>query len=309
MAVKYNKDTRSKSDPAVPVNQLLANPAAKGMLDVGVAVPEIVQLKLDQVLDNPHQARKNFDAAAIRNLSISLTERGQLTPIIVRPHETDGEKYYLVAGERRLRAFRLLDKEKPDAGFGKILAIVTTRDDPESLSLLENVTRQNLSVIELADGLESLVRNRGYTLEVVAAILGMTATDVGEHIGLLRLPDEILAVVRTSVPDRFSRSALVELSRTEDGVREELWKRMLEGPVTVSEVRSARKAAKDAPSKNADGIALGALGRNLKAVGKGVEAMAEYRGHMAKEHREGLLKIRARIDELLSESEPTTDVR
>lgn len=269
--------------------------ARSGMF--GAIAPTAVLVDIDSIYENPHQARKRFDEQEISQLASSIKERGLLSPILVRKHETEKGKSVLVAGERRLRAFKLL-------GAKKIPAIITTVQDTESLSLIENVARANLSIIETSDGLAKLLKNGGYQHAEAASILGMSEAEVGEHMGILRLPDEILAIVRESAPDRFTKSALVELSRVEDeATRTELWIRMQNGALTVSELRSTKRAARTEQPDNYEGKALATLGKGLKSVGKTIESMVEFKGFIAKEHRERLLAIRNTIDTLLAEPE------
>jgi ParB/RepB/Spo0J family partition protein len=296
MAPKFQ---RVSNTPAPATHVGAPSIAANGLFGVPASLPTIVALDVSVILDNPNQARKHFDAESIGILANSIKERGQLTPILVRPHEADELKYYLVAGERRLRAIKLLERKT-------IHAIVTMNNDPESLSLIENASRENLSPIEFADGLKSLIEHGGHTQEAVATIVGVSAVDVSEHLGILTLPDWMLDALRKSETRRFTRSALVELSRiTDDKARDDVWARMLEGPVTVSEMRMARKESKKdgGARKDSTGAVLASLGRTINGFTKGVATLKANKGHLEKEHLERLLAVRTEIDELLAETD------
>jgi len=293
---------RSTNTTASPVGIDTKQSTAAATFGVPTDFPNVSALDESAILDNPHQARKHFDHDAIAQLAESIERRGLLSPILVRPHGQEKGKYVLIAGERRLRAIRLL-KQKT------IFAIVTFRDDPESLSLIENLARSNLTMMETADGLKNLMDNRKLQQDEAAAILGISVSDIREYAAILRLPSRILDVVRSSSPDAFSRSALVELSRIDDDVAmSEMWSRMTDVGATVSELRSVRKASNKTPvQRSPNGAALAALGRTLNAFTSGVKSLKTHREHMEQAHRERLLEIRAEIDELLGQ--PILDVR
>ena len=103
---------------------------------------EVVYLKIEDIIPNKFQPREIFDETGLDELSDSIKEHGVIQPVIVRPM---GDKYELIAGERRCKASSL-------AGLTTIPAIVREMDDRESakVSLLENLQRKNLSPIEEA---------------------------------------------------------------------------------------------------------------------------------------------------------------
>jgi ParB family transcriptional regulator, chromosome partitioning protein len=135
-------------------------------------------LPIEAIFPNPNQARKYFDPDALRELSASIKERGVLEPILVRPK--DG-RYEIVAGERRYRASKL-------AGLKEIPAMVREMSDEEAAadSLLENFQREDLTVIEKARALESLIQMM--TQDEAAKRLGCSVSTVRRHLELLDLP-------------------------------------------------------------------------------------------------------------------------
>lgn len=141
-------------------------------------------IQLDSVEPNPQQPRVHFDEAELDNLAASMKSVGVLQPIIVR---ADGEKYVLVAGERRCRAARL-------AGLTEIPAVIRPGEDDESSlteALIENVQREGLSPLEEAAAYDQLVAKYSMTHETIGMAVGKSKSSVSNTIRLLQLPAEI----------------------------------------------------------------------------------------------------------------------
>lgn len=157
--------------------------------NVGVYASELglVMAKVDSISPNPHQPRRSFDPEALRTLAESIKADGVMQPVVVRPVEGG---YELVAGERRLRASRL-------AGLAEIPAIVRPVDDRVSaeLALVENLQRADLSPVERALAFRALIERHGLTQAQLGERLGVDRTSVTNHLRLLELGDEILAMV------------------------------------------------------------------------------------------------------------------
>lgn len=142
-----------------------------------------VYLKLDEISPNPYQPRKEFDAQGLEELTQSIKAKGLIQPIIVR---RKGETYELIAGERRLRAAKLLNiKEIP--------AIIKDVDGAGSLelSLIENIQREDLNPIEQAHAFQYLVTKFQVTQEQIAEVIGKSRATVTNTLRLLKLPQEI----------------------------------------------------------------------------------------------------------------------
>ena len=145
-------------------------------------------IPLEQIRANPGQPRKRFDDAALLALADSIRERGVLQPVIVKPAE-DG--YELVAGERRWRAAQL-------AGESTIPALVDAMVDQAGsleLALIENLVREDLSAIEQAKALATLLEYLRLTGGVLAKRLGRSRTDIVNTVRLLDLPDEAIELI------------------------------------------------------------------------------------------------------------------
>jgi ParB family transcriptional regulator, chromosome partitioning protein len=149
---------------------------------------DLRELPVDLIAPNPNQPRKLFDEAALQALADSITERGLLQPVLVRP--LPGGTYELVAGERRWRAARL-------AGLNEVPALVRTRDDAQALevALIENMAREDLNPVEEARACAALVEDLGLSREDVGRRVGRSRVAVSNLLRLLDLPDEALGLL------------------------------------------------------------------------------------------------------------------
>ncbi len=148
--------------------------------DAGVS--KLVELKVTEVIRDESQPRKNFDKTALQELANSIREHGVLNPIVV---VKSGDKYQIVAGERRWRASQLAEKET-------IPAIVRTLDAQNKLelSIIENAQREDLSPIELATAYAKLKEQFNLTNEEIGKRVGKSSASIVNTMRLLRLPDE-----------------------------------------------------------------------------------------------------------------------
>ena len=148
----------------------------------------VERVALDRIRPGALQPRKDFDEAALRELSDSIREQGVVQPLIVRPL---GDGYELIAGERRWRAARL-------AGLTEVPVLVRTADDRSvlELGLIENLQRENLNPIEEAQGYAQLIEQFQLKQEEAAAKVGKSRTVVANALRLLRLPAAVQEAVR-----------------------------------------------------------------------------------------------------------------
>ena len=152
------------------------------------ATPELRRLPVELIAPNPRQPRQTFDEASLLALSESVSERGVLQPVLVRP--CPGGTYELIAGERRWRAAQL-------AGLDLVPAVVAPHEDRESLelALIENMAREDLNPIEEARACSLLVDELGLTREEVGRRVGRSRVAVSNLMRLLDLPDEVLELL------------------------------------------------------------------------------------------------------------------
>ena len=144
---------------------------------------KLVEVSLDSLVANPYQPRKVIEPETIRELASSIASEGLLQPVVARKV---GDKFELVAGERRWRAHQLLGKSKI------LVRVLPTSDvSSASLSLIENLQREGLDAIEEALGYNSLVVDFNLTQANVAERVGKSRTHVTNLIRLLQLDDEL----------------------------------------------------------------------------------------------------------------------
>ncbi|MCI5786332.1 MAG: ParB/RepB/Spo0J family partition protein [Helicobacter trogontum] len=146
-------------------------------------------IKCDQIIPNPMQPRQIFNDESLRELANSIKENGLLQPIVVRQSESEG--YILIAGERRLRATKLLQKEH-------IQAIVITAEDHKmrELALIENVQREDLNPIDLALCYQSLLKEHDLTQEKLAQKIHKSRTQITNTLRLLELSNKTQELLR-----------------------------------------------------------------------------------------------------------------
>jgi len=146
---------------------------------------QIVELPVDLIDPNPYQPRKEFDAAKLEELGESIRRHGLLQPVVVIPH---GERYLLVAGERRLRAHKLI-------GETDIRAIVADVDldrlRMRELALVENIQRENLNPVELAHAYQELLTVHGITHEELASIVHKSRSQITNTVRILSLSEYV----------------------------------------------------------------------------------------------------------------------
>ena len=137
---------------------------------------------------SPYQSRKNFDEENLKSLVESIREQGVIQPILVR--KSDKNKYELIAGERRLRAVKILGHKKIPAIEKKI-----TNESAAIYTLLENVQRENLNPIEEALGLEKLIKEFKFTQDKLAKKTGKSRSHIANLIRLLSLDKYVIKLL------------------------------------------------------------------------------------------------------------------
>lgn len=149
---------------------------------------KIIYVQTGQIKPSPYQPREDFDTQSLEELTQSIKEKGLIQPLIVRKK---GDYYELIAGERRLRAAKLLNiKEIP--------VIIKDVDDRDSLeiSLIENVQRQALNPIEEARAYQYLIDKFMVTQEKISQVLGKARATITNTLRLLKLPQEVQEEIR-----------------------------------------------------------------------------------------------------------------
>ena len=162
---------------------------------------EVVDLYLDDIIPNRFQPREVFNEQALKELSDSIKAHGVIQPIIVRKI---GDKYEIIAGERRYKASAM-------AGLTKIPAIIRNLDDKETskVALLENLQRKDLTPIEEARTYQKILELDSMTQEELGRTMGKSQAAIANKMRLLSLPDEVQeALLKDQISERHARSLL-----------------------------------------------------------------------------------------------------
>lgn len=187
----------------------MAERAETGLLRRSRGVRQLTRVRLEDIRANPDQPRKSFSENAIVELAGSIRRYGLLSPLTVRKSGEGG--YELIAGERRLRALRLLGESETDA------LVMDVRDrDSALIALIENLQRENLSFFEEAEAYQTLLEGHGLSREELAGRLSKSPSAVANRLRLLKLPPSVRAGISVNgLSERHAR-ALLRLSDEKD---------------------------------------------------------------------------------------------
>lgn len=171
-------------------------------------ITKVVEVSVEDIVPNPHQPRTKFTENDIVSLAESIYQNGILQPLSVRK---TGDKFELIAGERRLRAAK-------SCGLQTVPCIIydVSQRNSAILALVENIQREDLSFFDEAIGIEKLISYYGMTQEDAAAKLGRAQSTVANKLRLLRITDEERKlIIDNELTERHAR-ALLKLGSTED---------------------------------------------------------------------------------------------
>ncbi|SJZ89519.1 nucleoid occlusion protein [Garciella nitratireducens] len=163
---------------------------------------EIEYIPVNNIRPNPYQPRKYFNQSAIEELATSIKNYGILQPLSVR--KIGESSYELIAGERRLRAAKLLELETVP-----VIVVEIVDQDSALIALIENLQREDLNYIEEAQSYYHLINDHGLTQEQVAQKVGKTQSTIANKLRLLRLSESVQKVViDQSLSERHARALL-----------------------------------------------------------------------------------------------------
>jgi ParB family transcriptional regulator, chromosome partitioning protein len=209
------------------------------LVDAEADSQQVRRLPLGKVVPNPFQPRRDFGATELSDLCRSISENGLLQPIVVRPSPSvDGDRYELVAGERRLRAVSEL-------GWSEIPAVVRDVDDRTLLvlALVENIQREALNPVEEAEGFRLLAEEFALTQEEIATAVGKDRSTVANTLRLLKLPPSIRKLLEERALSMGHARAL--LSVDDPGRLVELGRRAAREGWSVREVEARSRAERE----------------------------------------------------------------
>ena len=204
----------------------LTQPKAEAKVEDEIVPPTRLDIRL--IDSNPFQPREDFDDEALDTLTDSLRAHGLLQPLVVR---SMGNRYQLVAGERRLRA-------AARAGWTEVPILVVEADDRETaeLAIIENLQRKDLNPLEKAASFQRYLDNYGCTQEELASRLKIDRSTIANLIRLLELPDEVQVAVRESRITQGHARALLPLGDEREQVR--FCKRIQEEALSVRAIEA-----------------------------------------------------------------------
>lgn len=188
----------------------------EAVIDETINPDEVMQLPLAEITPNRYQPRSIFNEEKIAELAQTIHTHGMIQPIVVRTIEDDKKRYEIIAGERRFRAVSSLQWET-------IPAIIREMNDKEtaSVALIENLQREELTVIEEAQAYQRLLDLHGLTQEALAQRLGKSQSTIANKLRLLKLPKTVhQAITDKRVTERHAR-ALIRL-KDEDQINKVL---------------------------------------------------------------------------------------
>ncbi|ECK7038513.1 ParB/RepB/Spo0J family partition protein [Campylobacter jejuni] len=176
--------------------------------ELGFDKNQSTMIEIDQISPNPFQPRKNFDQEALDELANSIKEFGLIQPIIVFKKNN---KFILIAGERRLRAVKALGKKE-------ILAFIADIDENKlrELALIENIQRENLNPIELANSYKDLMQVHKITQENLAELIHKSRTQITNTLRLLNLDIRTQGLIASGKISQGHAKILVGLDQKDE---------------------------------------------------------------------------------------------
>jgi ParB family transcriptional regulator, chromosome partitioning protein len=211
-------------------------------IDLG---PEPTEVEIDSIVPGPMQPRTHFDEGSLEGLADSIRTHGIVQPLLVR---RQGDRYELIAGERRWRAARL-------AGLSKVPVVIKDVPDRDLLeiALIENIQRENLNPIEEAQAYKRLIESVGLTQEALAARVGRDRSYITNYLRLLKLPDDLQQLV---VEGRLSTGhARTILGLAHVDLQRRIARQVIDGALSVRATEHlVRKAVEGTPAKTASTV-------------------------------------------------------
>ena len=270
------------ASPSAPAATPASAPMAEGLAN-RERIPGITMADVDQLAVNQFQPRRDFDDAALTELSESIKANGIIQPLVVR--KTEDGKLQLIAGERRLRAAKM-------AGLKQVPIVLRKTTDKEALelALIENIQREDLNCVDVALSYFQLAEDFQLTQEEIAKRVGKDRVSVANHLRLLKLPDSFIDDLRSGKLSFGHGRAL--LSVADPLKRMELRNLIVEKSLSVRETERivaaslVDKAAADEKKKPEPSLELKTFSERLgRALGTRVKTKGDqYRGSIVIEY-------------------------
>lgn len=186
---------------------------------------QVIDLPIDNISKNPYQPRVVFKEEEIKELAVSIKNYGVIQPILVR---NKGDKFELIAGERRLRACKSIGLERVPAVIREI-----SEKEMAEIALVENLQRKDLNFLEEAIAYQKLLTGFSLTQQELAETIGKSQSTIANKLRLLSLPTDVCQELDFAyVSERHAR-ALLKLRKKEDQLK--VVKNIIEKKLTVKE--------------------------------------------------------------------------
>ena len=209
------------------INALIRPPSNQSISPAGVT-----SLPISKIKTNPHQPRKIFDKKSLEELAASIKEKGVITPITVK---VDSNGYILIAGERRLRASKLIKKKQIPA----YIIELTSDSEMMEVALIENIQRENLNSIEESEAYAVLQGKFNLSQSKIAVAVGKSRTTITNALRLLQLPIEVKKSISDNRISAGHGRAILAM-KTESKMLK-LWKMILDQNLSVRTAESLVK--------------------------------------------------------------------
>jgi len=213
-------------------------------------------VRIDLIDPGVSQPRTVFDEASLNELAKSITANGVVQPILLRPK---GERFELIAGERRWRAAER-------AGLTRIPAVVRDVSDDKVLeiALIENIQREDLNPIEEASAYKKLIDTLGLTQEIVAERVGRDRSYVTNYLRLLKLPQDIQELLQRG---KISTGHARTLLAVEDvAIQRRIARKIIDQDLSVRSTEQLVRSAGQAVSGRRSAPSVGAVDANTRAA-------------------------------------------
>ncbi len=212
----------------------------------------VLTVNVRDIDTNALQPRKQFDETSLNELAASIRVHGIVQPLIVKKK---GDRYMIIAGERRFRAARL-------AGLTEVPVLTVDYDEAQihEVSLIENIQRENLNPVEEAAAIRFLMKQHDMTQEEVSSRLGKSRPAIANSLRLLQLPESVINLLRDGTLSAGHGRTLAGL--TDNGQMEQLAKETVEKQYSVraleEKIKQLNEKKKAAPAVKKDKPALSA---------------------------------------------------
>ena len=193
------------------------------------------EIDIQQIEPNPNQPRREFDETALQELAGSIRELGIIQPITLR--KVEGDKYQIIAGERRWRASQV-------AGLTKIPAYIVTVEDQSAMemALVENIQREDLNAIEIALAYQHLAEATGMTQAKISERVGKSRAAVTNYMRLLKLPAQVQMALKNHEIEMGHARALLAIDSPSQQIK--LFKEVQQQQYSVRKVEELVQALK-----------------------------------------------------------------